>query len=93
MYGAISSVSVLASGGQVIRPDWSFLAGGKPVVWYGTSITQGGVSPRPGHAYTNRIARGINREVLNFGQSKSKTLFPTENLLERVLVGCFAHAP
>lgn len=74
MYGAISSVSVLASGGQVIQPDWSFLDGGKPVVWYGTSITQGGVSPRPGHAYTNRIARMINREVLNYGFCGSGTM-------------------
>lgn len=74
MYNAITDVSVLASGGKTIEPDWSFRDGGKPIVWYGTSITQGGVSPRPGHAYTNRIARAINREVLNLGFCGSGTM-------------------
>ena len=64
MYNAITDVSVLASGGKTVEPDWSFRDGGEPVVWYGTSITQGGVSPRPGHAYTNRIARSLNRECV-----------------------------
>jgi hypothetical protein len=74
MYNAVEEVSVLASGGKVIEPDWSFRDGGKPIVWYGTSITQGGVSPRPGHAYTNRISRAIKREVLNLGFCGSGTM-------------------
>lgn len=74
MYNAVVDVSVLAGGGKVIEPDYSFRDGGKPVVWYGTSITQGGVSPRPGHAYTNRISRAINREVLNLGFCGSGTM-------------------
>ena len=40
-----------------------------PVVWYGTSIAQGGVASRPGMAFTNSIARNIDRPVLNFGFS------------------------
>ena len=40
-----------------------------PVVWYGTSIAQGGVASRPGMAFTNSIARNIDRTVLNFGFS------------------------
>jgi lysophospholipase L1-like esterase len=40
-----------------------------PVVWYGTSILQGGVASRPGQAFTNIISRGINQEILNFGFS------------------------
>jgi hypothetical protein len=74
MYNAVDDVSVLAGGGKVIQPDWSFRAGGKPVVWYGTSITQGGVSPRPGHAYTHRISRAINREIINLGFCGSGTM-------------------
>lgn len=40
-----------------------------PVVWYGTSIAQGGVASRPGMAFTNSIASNIERPVLNFGFS------------------------
>ena len=43
----------------------------KPVVVYGTSITQGGCANRPGMAYTNIISRRLNRPFLNFGFSGS----------------------
>lgn len=33
-----------------------------PVVWYGTSIAQGGVASRPGMAFTNIISRNLDRE-------------------------------
>ena len=42
---------------------------GAPIVWYGTSIAQGGVVSRPGFAFTNNIMRNIEREVMNFGFS------------------------
>lgn len=41
----------------------------KPIVWYGTSILQGGCASRPGMAVTNIIERRINREVINLGFS------------------------
>ena len=41
---------------------------GSPIIWYGTSIAQGGVVSRPGQAFTNRISRELDREVLNFGR-------------------------
>lgn len=40
-----------------------------PVVHYGTSIAQGAVPARPGHAYTNDVAMRTGRTVLNFGFS------------------------
>ena len=39
----------------------------KPIVWYGTSIDQGGVASRPGSTYTNVLTRSLGRIVLNFG--------------------------
>ena len=39
----------------------------KPVVIYGTSITQGGAASRPGMAFTNIISRKLNIDILNFG--------------------------
>lgn len=41
----------------------------KPIVFYGTSITQGGCASRPGMAYTNIISRRLNANHLNLGFS------------------------
>ena len=43
----------------------------RPVVIYGTSITQGGCASRPGMCYTNILQRKLGIEVLNFGFSGS----------------------
>ena len=40
-----------------------------PVVFYGTSILQGGCASRPGMAHTNIISRRLNRECINLGFS------------------------
>jgi len=42
---------------------------GKPVVFYGTSITQGGCASRPGMVHTSIISRKLNVECINFGFS------------------------
>lgn len=44
---------------------------GKPVIVYGTSITQGGCACRPGMAYTNILSRRLNLEFVNLGFSGS----------------------
>lgn len=41
----------------------------KPIVCYGTSITQGGCASRPGMAYPAIISRILQREVINLGFS------------------------
>jgi lysophospholipase L1-like esterase len=41
----------------------------KPIVAYGTSILQGGVSSRPGLAWTNILQRELDRTVINLGFS------------------------
>lgn len=43
----------------------------KPIVFYGTSVTQGGCASRPGMLYTNILSRWMNREFMNFGFSGS----------------------
>lgn len=42
-----------------------------PIVFYGSSITQGGCASHPGNAYPNMISRCLNREILNLGFSGS----------------------
>ena len=41
----------------------------KPIIFYGTSITQGGSASRPGMAYPSIISRHINVETINLGFS------------------------
>ncbi len=42
-----------------------------PVVYYGSSITQGGCASRPGNAYPNIISRTLNCDHINLGFSGS----------------------
>lgn len=51
-------------------------SGEKPVVIYGTSITQGGCVSRPGMAWTNIVERELEHPVVNFGFSGNGTLDP-----------------
>ena len=41
----------------------------KPVVFYGTSITQGGCASRAGMAYPNQLSRMLDRQIINLGFS------------------------
>lgn len=43
----------------------------KPIVFYGSSITQGGVASRAGMCYTNRLCQRLNRDIWNLGFSGS----------------------
>ncbi len=43
----------------------------KPIVYYGSSITQGGCASRPGRAYSNIITRRLNVDHINLGFSGS----------------------
>jgi hypothetical protein len=48
----------------------------KPIVFYGTSITQGGCASRPGMACPAIIGRWLNRPVINLGFSGNGRLQP-----------------
>ena len=41
----------------------------KPIIFYGTSITQGGCASRPGMAYPAIVGRELGRETINLGFS------------------------
>lgn len=43
----------------------------KPIVYYGSSITQGGCASRPGMSYESIISRRMNADYLNLGFSGS----------------------
>ena len=43
----------------------------KPIVFYGSSITEGGCAPRPGNAYTSIVSRWLDADYRNMGFSGS----------------------
>lgn len=69
---------------EVGIPKGSILAKGpvrppekqKPVVFYGTSITQGGCASRPGMVHTALLGRRLDRPVINLGFSGNGKMDP-----------------
>jgi len=48
----------------------------KPIVFYGTSITQGGCATRPGMSYTAILGRWLDHPVINLGFSGNGIMEP-----------------
>jgi hypothetical protein len=77
LYNGVSSF-------QIGIPKESTLAKGpaypvdhrKPIVFYGTSITQGGCASRPGMVHTAILGRKLERPVINLGFSGNGTMDP-----------------
>lgn len=70
LYQGVKDVKIgLEPGSRVIAP--SRYVDVRPVVVYGTSITQGGCAGRPGLAWTNILSRRLNRPFVNLGFSGS----------------------
>lgn len=63
LYIGIKEGSVLEGGGKYIND--------KPIVYYGSSITQGGCASRPGNSYQAMVSRYFNCDYLNLGFSGS----------------------
>lgn len=79
-----------------IDSDASLLATGKsyavdlPVVYYGTSITQGGCASRPGMSYQAIVGRRLNIDFANFGFSGAGKGEPAvAALLAEVTASCY----
>ncbi len=67
--------------------DWEPLLprSSKPIVFYGTSITQGACATRPGMAHTAILGRRLDRPVINLGFSGSGTMdLPIADLLGEI---------
>lgn len=70
LYGAYRDISVKVAEGARILPGKPF-GNRKPVVFYGSSITQGGCASTPGTSYINILSRTLNLYCLNLGFSGS----------------------
>ncbi len=70
LYDGLISLSIgVDSLATISQPLMDYPIRKNPVVFYGTSILQGGCASRPGMAHTNIISRRLNRECINLGFS------------------------
>lgn len=70
LYNGIRSIRVgLAPKSEVAAP--TPFAVEQPILFYGSSITQGGCASRPGNAYTHILARWFDANLVNYGFSGS----------------------
>ena len=67
LYNGVESVHVGLPPGATLSPAPP--RRDKPLVIYGTSVTQGGCASRPGMAYPAILGRRLEREVINLGFS------------------------
>ena len=68
LYNGVKSFFIGLNDDAKIEPPTPF-ADEKRIVWYGTSIQQGGCACRPGMVSSNIISRMLNREVINLAFS------------------------
>lgn len=70
LYSRVKSLEIGIKAGCTLKPakDYKYDV---PVVYYGSSITQGGCASRPGMAYENIISRELDCDHINLGFSGS----------------------
>ncbi|WP_337174173.1 SGNH/GDSL hydrolase family protein [Paludisphaera sp.] len=75
LYNGLSTVEIGIPSGASIEPGPPREpASAKSVVFYGTSITQGGCASRPGMVHTAILGRRLDRPVVNLGFSGNGTM-------------------
>jgi GDSL-like Lipase/Acylhydrolase family/N-terminus of Esterase_SGNH_hydro-type len=86
LYNGVSSVEIgLPKGATLKKADPYPAERAKPVVFYGTSITQGGCASRPGMVHTSILGRKFDRPMINLGFSGSGTLdLPIADLMAEI---------
>jgi len=70
LYNGIEKLSIGLQESAVIEEPTPYI-NDKPVIFYGSSITQGGCASRPGTCYQGYITRRFNLDYLNLGFSGS----------------------
>jgi len=71
--GADTVLIGISNSASITVPLENLLISKKPVVYYGSSIAQGGCASRPGLLFTNILARKMDRSFINMGFSGSGT--------------------
>ena len=76
LYNVVSSLKLGIPNDARLMKAVPWPAERKPIVFYGTSITQGGCVSRPGMVYTAIMGRRLNRPVINLGFRSNGTMDP-----------------
>ncbi|WP_425616668.1 SGNH/GDSL hydrolase family protein [Anatilimnocola sp. NA78] len=76
LYNGVSQVEIGVAEGSKIERLVREEAKRLPIVFYGTSITQGGCASRPGMVHTAILGRRLNRPVINLGFSGNGKMEP-----------------
>jgi hypothetical protein len=77
LYNGVSSVQIgIPKGSALARGPARPAQRQRPIVFYGTSITQGGCASRPGMVHTAILGRRLERPVINLGFSGNGTMDP-----------------
>ncbi len=75
LYDGIKSLAIgIDDSAQLLLPQVQSPSTSSPMVFYGTSILQGGCVTRPGMAFTSIVSRRLDREAINLGFSGNALL-------------------
>ncbi len=69
LYSNVDTVEIGFEQGATVRKGFARSEDAKPVVFYGTSITQGGCASRSGMSHPAILSRWLDREIINLGFS------------------------
>lgn len=72
LYNGVTSIEIGVNAGARVAPAPAQPA--KPLVFYGTSITQGGCASRPGMSYPAILGRRLDRPIVNLGFASNGTM-------------------
>lgn len=75
LYDGVDSLQIgVNADAEITPPKERYLLDKKPVVYYGTSITQGACASRPGMAFTNILSRQLDRSFINWNLAEMAEL-------------------
>ena len=70
IYSCVFKVYIGIKAGSTLKPAADYKIA-KPIVYYGSSITQGGCASRPGNTYPSIISRELDADFISFGLAGS----------------------
>ncbi len=76
LYNGVTKLEIGVEPTATLTPVRATGEGARPVVFYGTSITQGGCASRPGMAYSAILGRWLDRPTINLGFSGNGQMEP-----------------
>lgn len=91
LYGGVKTLEIgILPGSKLEAPTPHKV--GKPILFYGSSITQGGCASRPGNMYPSQLCRAVDAEQINLGFSGGGKGEPAvAELIASLDLACFVY--